>query len=270
MCRHLFESLHEMGDRVAAAPHVLLCLNFDGVLTPLADHPDDVELPEDNRRVLRSLAQLDAVTVAVFSGRGFSDLQKRVGVPAALCAANHGLEIGGPSVYFVEPTAAMFRDCVKELAADLAARLQGVPGALVEDKGLTVSVHYGGVPGGQRDGVRRCVQFALANANHPFLLSAGNLVLDIKPRVSWTKGNAVAWLRHHLGEAGLLTIYIGDFTDEDVFAALRDEVTVEVSNAPAAAAAFYLEGPAEVHAFLEWLFNRVREKTLAAGSVRRR
>src|SRR5579872_4832206 len=157
MSRQLFEALHEIGDRVAAASGVLLCLNLDGVLAPFADDPHDVELPDENRRVLRSLAQLDAVTVAVFSGRGFSDLQKRVGVPGVLCAGNHGLEMGGPGVYFVEPTAAMFRDCVKELAADLAVRLKGIPEALVEDKGLTVSVHYRRVSGSQRDGVRRYV-----------------------------------------------------------------------------------------------------------------
>ena len=270
MSRQLFEALHEIGDRVAEAPHLLLVLDFDGILTPFVDHPHEVDLTDDTRRVLRSLAQLEAVSVAVFSGRGFADLQERIGVPGVIGAGNHGLEIGGPGVHFVEPTAGMFRDCVKELVTDLAVRLQAIPEAFVEDKRLTVSVHYRRVPGTQRDSVRRHVQAALANASHPFLLNAGNMVLDIQPRVSWTKAKAVSWLQQHAGEDDLLTIYLGDFTNEDVFTALRDDVTIEVGDALETTATFYLEGPAEVHAFLEWLFNRVREKTLATGFLRER
>jgi trehalose 6-phosphate phosphatase len=269
MSRQLFEALHEIGDRIVQTSHLLLCLDFDGTLTPFVDHPNDVDLADDTRRVLRSLSQLEAVSPAVFSGRSFADLQECIHVPGVICAGNHGLEIGGPGLYFVEPTAGMFRESVKELAADLVLRLKAIPEAFVEEKGLTLSVHYRRVPGSQRDAVRRLVQVALANASHPFLLNAGSMVFEIQPRVYWTKSNAVTWLRQHLGEDDLLTIYLGgDFTDEDVFLSLHDAVTIEVGDAPGTAALFYLEGPEEVHAFLEWVFNRVREKTLATGALR--
>jgi trehalose 6-phosphate phosphatase len=268
MSRQLFEALHEIGDHIAQTSHLLLCLDFDGTLTPFADHPHDVELADDARRVLRSLSQLDAVSLAVFSGRSFADLQACVLVPGVICAGNHGLEIGGPGMYFIEPTAGMFRESVKELAADLVVRLKAIPEAFVEEKGLTVSVHFRRVPGGQRDNVRRLVQVGLANASHPFLLNAGSMVFEIQPRVSWTKSNAVTWLREHLGEDDLLTIYLGgDFTDEELFATLEG-VSIKVGDGPDTAAQFYLEGPAEVHAFLEWLFNRLREKTRTTGSLR--
>jgi trehalose 6-phosphate phosphatase len=263
MSRLLFDALSEIGDRLAQASHVLLCLDFDGTLTPFVVDPNRVFLAEDTRRVLRGLSQIESVSPVVFSGRALADLKARVELPGVICVGNHGLEIGGPGLYFLEPGAAMFRPAIQELAATLAAQLQAVPGAAVEEKGLTLSVHYRQVPKARWDEVNRLVHAALADATHPFLLTAGSMVYEIRPRVYWTKASAVTWLQQRLGEDDLLTIYLGDdYSDEEAFAAIHDGVTVKVGEVPETAAMFYLDEPAEVHAFLEWLFKRVREQQM--------
>ena len=90
---------------------------------------------------------------------------------------------------------------MKQIHADFENRLQGIPGAIVEDKGLTLSVHYRTVPEDRRDEVRRIVHSALANASHPFLLREGRMVYEIRPRAYWNKGHAVTWLREHVAQA---------------------------------------------------------------------
>jgi len=53
----LFDVTQEIGDRLVQAPHLLLCLDFDGTLVPLEDNPADVWLSPEVRHVLHSLAE---------------------------------------------------------------------------------------------------------------------------------------------------------------------------------------------------------------------
>ena len=63
--------------------------------------------------------------VAIVSGRERSDLQARVGIPGLVYAGNHGLEISGPGLVFVEPMAIGDRDSL-EFAKILVARMEGI------------------------------------------------------------------------------------------------------------------------------------------------
>lgn len=254
MSQPLLSALDEVSQRVALARHVLICIDFDGTLTPLADHPNDVYLSKETRQSLAALAGRHGCTLAIISGRAEADLQTRVGLPGVICAGNHGLEIKGPDFSFVDPAAATQVDVMHKLAAELTSRLAVVPGALVEDKGLTLSVHYRQVAAEAVEEVRRTVHGVLATSNHPFQLTTGCKVFEIRPRVDWNKGSAVCWIRDHLNGTGVLVIYLGDdSTDEDAFAALTDGITVRVCPAPETAAHYLLDSPAEVQTFLKWL-----------------
>ena len=255
MSRRLFDVLEEIDARVKPAPHLLLFLDFDGTLVPIAAHPDLVHLPPLRTIALKSLGAVDTTTITIISGRERTDLQKRVGVPGLIYAGNHGLEISGPGFMFIEPTAIACRPALQALAAELAGRVGMTPGAFVEDKGLTLSVHYRQAPIDAAESIRQTVHAALANASHPFQLTAGDMVFDVRPRVNWTKGTAATWIRSQLAKPDALSIYVGDdATDEDAFAALPDGITVKVGGGPSeTAAAFQVENTDEVWRFLDWL-----------------
>jgi len=261
MPRPLFDVIDEVAFRVAQAPHLIVFLDFDGTLAAIAQEPALAGMSPHMERVLRSLAERPQVSLAVISGRARTDLQDRIRIPGLIYAGNHGLEINGNGFIFVEPTAAACSDAFKDIAAELGRRLHDIPGALVEDKGLSLSVHYRLVPDDRLDDLRRIVHAVLAASNHPFQLTTGDKVYEVRPRVYWNKGTAVDWIRQQLDKPGALPIYVGDdTTDEDAFAALPDGITVKVG-AGETAAQYFLEDPAEVRKFLEWLDIQLRQQS---------
>jgi trehalose 6-phosphate phosphatase len=254
MCQRLAGALPAIADRIGRAPRLLLCLGFDGTLAPINDRPDEVQLSHKVRELLRALAESGRLTVAIFSGRERGELARLVDIPGVIYVGNHGLEISGPGLLFVEPTAAQFGEQIRQICGDFESRLAGIPGALVENKGLTVSLHYRTVPPDLHETFRKMVHGALANASHPFLLREGRMVYEVRPRAYWNKGHAVNWLGEHLGDEPLLPVYIGDDnTDEDAFSAIPDGITVKVGDPGGTAAQYCVDGPKDVHEFLRWV-----------------
>jgi trehalose 6-phosphate phosphatase len=268
MGRGLSDALREVRERLAQGPHLLLCMDFDGTLTPLVDDPAQATLSPDTRRVLLSLAAREGISLVLISGRSRADLQALVGIPGLIYAGNHGLEISGTGFIFVEPTAARCSKALKELAADLARKLQHIPGTSVEDKGLTLSVHYRQAAATDREEVQAIAHAATANTKHNFRLTRGNQVLEIRPRVPWDKGIAVRWIREQLGKPKALTIYLGDdVTDEDAFVALPEAITIKVGRTSETAAQYQLEGPAVVHRFLELVEPHLSRKAICVAAT---
>lgn len=262
MSKPLFEAAEEVAVRIRQAPRYLLCLDFDGTLAPFVGDPAAARMPPVADRTLRTLAARPDVMLAIISGRDRSDLSGRVGIPGLIYAGNHGLDIAGPEFLYVEPTAAAHSDELRELAVVLAMKLRDVPGVIVEYKGLTLSVHYRLAAESTWDEIRRVVHATLAGTSHPFVLGAGEKVHEIRPRVAWNKGSAVTWVREHLADPDRLPIYVGDdVTDEDAFAALRDDgITVKVRADAETAARYTLKDPAEVHKFLAWFEELLRRR----------
>lgn len=259
MSQPLLGVLPQIAVDLTRKPHVLLCFDFDGTLTPLMDDPAAVFLPPGMPGLLQALAEHPSLSVAIISGRDRADLQNRIGIPGLIYGGNHGLEISGPGFIFIEEAAVASCAGFKDLNAELAKKLQAIPGAFVEDKGLTLSVHYRQVAEEAHEEVRRQVHATLANTAYPFVLTMGNKVYEIRPRVEWNKGAAVTWIKKKLGQEDARVVYVGDDqTDEDAFAAWPEEITVKVGPTVETKANYHLETLAEVQIFLQWLTTLFR------------
>ncbi len=80
------------------------------------------------------------------------------------------------------------------------------------------------------------------------------MVFEIRPRVDWDKGKAVAWIREQLGQHRGLPIVVGDdVTDEQAFSAFTDAITICVDPQRPTAARYRLESPDDVRDFLMWV-----------------
>lgn len=244
--------------RVRSAPFLLLFTDFDGTLVPIKERPMECTLDADVRDSLSVISRQDRTAVAVVSGRDLADLRPRVGVDGIAYAGNHGLEIEGPGLSFREPVALQLSGELSSRVAELTAALADIPGAWVQNKGLSASVHYRQVEPDRVPRVLEVVRHVMAPARKAgrFVLRSGKMVEEIRPAVDWHKGRAVQWLTERLaaGVSDPLSIYLGDDrTDEDAFAALPGGVTVHVGTPHDTAARYWVESPRDVARFLSWL-----------------
>ncbi len=203
---------------------LVVLLDYDGTLSPIAPRPEDALLPAATREVLHRLGV--RWLTAVISGRSLADVRSLVGLDHVLYAGNHGLEIEGPAGSGIRRNLAEdFVPDVAAAAAELDAALADVDGSLVEDKRYSLSVHYRLVAPEQVSAVEAAVDAAVAR--HPKLRKRlGKKVLELRPGLDWDKGKAVRWLLDTLDDqgAGLLPVYVGDdVTDEDAFVELVDD-----------------------------------------------
>ena len=254
MSGSLTHVISEIRERVQGASLVSLFLDFDGTLVPIDPDPRAPQLGDDTAGTLRMISRQKLVVVTVISGRAVEDLYSRVRLEGVIYAGNHGLEIFGRNIKFVEPAASACRDRLKRLCEEVAEALAPIKGAFVEFKGLTASIHYrmAGIEDYPR--IQVAVFTAVARASTLFRVNYGRKVLEIVPRTSWHKGSAVRWINSHIGDGQALSIYLGDdSTDEDAFAALPEAVTIRVGCIESTSARYHLPDPASVHEFLLWL-----------------
>ncbi|MFO0851282.1 MAG: trehalose-phosphatase [Gemmataceae bacterium] len=251
MPRPLAEHLAAVGDRLRAAPRVLVYLDFDGTLAPICDRPFAVEPIPGARELLHALNAHPRSAAAVVSGRELDDLVPRVGVPGLACAGNHGLEITGPGLDFRHPEAVERRPHLAALVAELSAAVAGIPGAWVQDKGLSASVHFRQTDLDRIPDVEATVRRLHEPHRDRFVLRPGKMVLEVRPAVDWHKGRAIEWLTPRLG-GGLPVFFGDDQTDEDGFRAATDGLTVLVGPPRPTAAQYRVDGPEQVTEFLRW------------------
>jgi len=75
-----------------APAEVALFLDFDGVLAPIVERPEDAYPPAETRTELERLVGLYEL-VAVVSGRAGDDVRRRVAVDGIVYVGSHGLEL---------------------------------------------------------------------------------------------------------------------------------------------------------------------------------
>jgi trehalose 6-phosphate phosphatase len=188
-----------------APAEVALFLDFDGVLAPIVDRPDDAYPPAETRAELERLVGLYEL-VAVVSGRAGDDVRKRVAVDGIVYVGSHGLELDRQA------------DRWRQQIADFASAAPW-PASEIELKGLTVTFHYR-----HRDERAAVLELeALAESAHDEGLVArfGRKLLEVLPPVGSNKGTAVL---HLLEGAGLTRVLVAgdDTTDLDAFRAVEN------------------------------------------------
>jgi trehalose-phosphatase len=251
----------EVQDAVRRARHILLLLDFDGTLTPIVARPELAVLPEEVRGLLRDLHAQQQVQVAVISGRALADLQQRVGLDV-IYAGNHGLEIEGQGLHFQGPDLAHSTTALQSVITELLDQLGPIAGALLENKGATLSIHYRSVEESRVPEVVRMVEATCATHADVLEVHHGKMVLEVRPRVQWNKGEAARWILEQVGPADTLVISMGDDrTDEDIFKALPGSISIKVGDG-ATAARYRVANPAEVQDVLARLVALARHSVL--------
>jgi trehalose-phosphatase len=243
---------------LAEASRVLLLFDYDGTLTPIVARPEIAILPEETRRSLTTLAEMDKFVVGVVSGRGLADLEALVAIPGLVYAGNHGLEISGAGADFVHQDARSFEAALMEIAESLERELAGIPGIVVDNKRLTLTVHFRSTPDSYSNQVDSTVVATAAPYVHAgtMKITRGKKVVEVRPNLDWGKGQAIEKIREDCGDSPYLVFFGDDQTDEDGFSVVQDAGGLAVfiglprQNTKAL---HQLESPAEVAQVLELL-----------------
>ncbi len=197
---------------------LLLALDLDGTLAPIVRRPERVRVAPRTRRLIQRAALARGIRVAVVSARPRSVLRRLLPARGVLAIAQYGIE--GPLVPASLDRRAARRACAR-IARALDRAAEGVPGARVERKGLTVALHDRGVAARRLGPLRRAVaRIARGEARRlGFHLVPGRRASDFVP-AGFDKGSALRALIAAFRPA--TTFYFGDSPgDEAAFRALR-------------------------------------------------
>ena len=247
--KHLLKHLDEIRNK-----KILLLLDYDGTLTSIVSHPELAVLSDDMRNVLKRIAE--KYPTAIISGRAIDDVKNMVKVENIYYAGNHGFEISN-DVKLVNPDAEKIKPVINKICRKMQKKLIHIKGSIVENKGVTASVHYRMVPDDDFAELEKIFKGVIASyvEKGKIRITKGKKVFEIRPNVEWDKGKAVKWVIAVLEKKGT-PVYIGDDrTDEDAFIALKNRgITVLVSEKiKKSNVEYYLRNVDEVKIFLEGL-----------------
>ncbi|TXG86201.1 MAG: trehalose-phosphatase [Thermomicrobiales bacterium] len=210
-----------------AQPDWAYFLDVDGTLIDIARTPDAAHIDEDLRGLVARIHVASGGAVALISGRAISDLETRLAGLRVPFAGQHGLERrDAAGRLWIHPTDPQAKIQVKESLQPFLARHSGL---LLEDKGLTLALHYRLAPhlAGHS---RRIMLNVLSTLGAGFELQFGKCVVELKP-AGVDKGTAVAEYLREPPFRDRRPVFIGDdLNDEHGFALVNglDGISIKV------------------------------------------
>ena len=191
-----------------------LFLDVDGTLVEIAATPETVRVAPGMLATLERLALQRPV--ALVSGRRIADIDRLFAPLVVPAAGAHGLERRrADGTLEQKDAAALVRPALKPLAEFAAAW----PGVRLENKGLSVALHYRLAPEAEEP-ARRIAAAVAAESEGWLKVLPGKMVFELAPRLA-DKGTAVSAFMSEPPFAGKVPVFLGDdVTDEDAFDAV--------------------------------------------------
>ena len=241
-----------------------LITDVDGTISPSAPTPRQAKVSPLCNRYLSILCK-HLTLVAALSGRPATEVKDMLNIDGMVYVGNHGLErwTEGHSKFAEE--AQEYGQVIEAVVEELTPLLS-VEGIIIENKGVTATVHYRLCADHQS--AHRKVLTAIENSPHAKslrIMQESKYAINILPSVQVDKGTCILSLIQEYDLCG--GIYMGDdITDIYAFRAIRaatrdpdfrgyaigitglempEELTAEVD--------FTLDGVDDVERFLKWM-----------------
>jgi trehalose 6-phosphate phosphatase len=218
----------------AAAKQRAYFLDLDGTLVDFRDSPAHVELAIGHRRSLARLRRRAGGAVAIVSGRSIADIDRIFPGTQMPVAGQHGVERRNARGRYTRLP--VDHQSLQRVRDRIATVVQRHPGLLLEDKGMSLALHYRRAPrlGGY---AHRLVRSLLRELDDSYCVQNGKKVVELKP-AGRDKGMAVLAFMRELPFRGRTPIFVGDdVTDEFGFETVNELGGVSVKVGAGATAA---------------------------------
>ena len=211
-----------------------LFLDYDGTLVEIAPTPAEAVADPQLLALLAELRKGVGGALAIVTGRPVMDIDGFLAPLRLPMAALHGLAVRGHDGSVMEPAgAAAAIEPVRNAVALFAGKH---PGTRMEDKGLSIALHYRGAPAAGTAAEELAMR--LAEASEGVLrVQRGKMVVEVLP-AGTDKGTAIAALMRDAPFRARRPVFVGDdVTDEAGFVAVNtlDGVSIGVGQGKTAA-----------------------------------
>ncbi|MBC8086953.1 MAG: trehalose-phosphatase [Phycisphaerae bacterium] len=192
--------------------------DIDGTLAPIAASPDAVHIDPAIQQLIHTIHTQSQGAVALISGRSIVDIDRLFPERPFAAAGQHGAERRHPNGTIERKVVdgrrlVLMRQALREVERRYA-------GLLLEDKGLSLALHYRLAPG-LESLAHREVRELLLETGSGFLMQTGKCVVEILPAGN-TKGTVVTQFMTEPPFRGRVPVFVGDdVTDEHAFAVVN-------------------------------------------------
>lgn len=241
------------------SPRIFVHLDYDGALSPLRLYPTLAAPDPELVATLGQLASDPGVCVAISSGRALAELDRWFREPAIVLVGGHGASWRHRGVQTPLLAGSERPEGIAEARRRIEPMVDAAPGAVLEDKGHSLAVHYRMVPEFVLPRLiprlRREIA-GLVEKRRDIAILEGACVLELVP-AGTSPVRAFLEVRKALGCEGDPALAIGaDRKEEEIFETLRDcDLAIHVGGGPTRAKAV-LRRPQEVKALLAELLER--------------
>jgi len=244
--RSLLKHWPEVAETLRKRKRLILFLDFDGTLVPIASRPGGVHIGEALRRSLSRLTRKRKLTVAIISGRRSPELKSLVGVPRIHYMGVYGSDWGGRHTMTLDE-----KQDLEWAHLLLSGRLERWEGVWLEHKGRSLSVHLSAHNGYSKAGLRHFLTGPIAAAVPRLRILENKRDIELIPRSLGDKGDNVRRFIAGLRRRSAFSIYLGDdYSDESAFQAIGKGISVLVGEFRPSRAHYHLSSPAQVQEVL--------------------
>jgi trehalose 6-phosphate phosphatase len=176
-----------------------LFLDFDGTLSEIVHLPWEARPAEGVRELLETIARRFAL-VAIVSGRSAHQLLEWLGPEVEIWGV-HGAERTIDGSVVLSDSAATYADLMQRVKTEAEAAVTelGLPGIVIEDKGVMIGLHFRAATDVETARVALDGVAERLASRHGLLRAGGRLAFELRPPVEFSKAAVVLERSRELG-----------------------------------------------------------------------
>lgn len=207
-----FTSETELNKWVSDAERLWLFLDYDGTLVEFTRTPDVISPEPALIDLIKRLAGISRLRLAIVSGRRLRDIQTLLPVEGIYMAGNYGIEVQTPTGERIQrEDYATIRPYLERLKPNWEEIITGRKGFFLEDKGWALALHMRFAAAREATQVTSTIQHTLDQdlITDEYRLIKHKRFIEVSSSIAH-KGKTVSFLLNSFPMQGARLVYIGD------------------------------------------------------------